>query len=70
MSDEKRTLLIVDDEPSCREAFCVALEDDYNFIEAETGEKALEILQSREDIGLVILDYLLLPGIDGLEVLE
>ena len=70
MIDEKRTLLIVDDEPSCREAFCVALEDDYNLIEAETGEQALGILQSREDIGLVLLDYLLPPGIDGLEVLE
>jgi two-component system response regulator YesN len=70
MIDEKRTLLIVDDESSCREAFCVALEDEYNLIEAETGEQALEILQSREDIGLVLLDYLLPPGIYGLEVLE
>jgi two-component system response regulator YesN len=70
MIDEKHTLLIVDDEPSCREAFCVALEDDYNLIEAETGEQALEILQSREDLDLVLLDYLLPPGIDGLEVLE
>ena len=68
--DDIPTLLIVDDEPSCREAFCVALEDEYTLIEAETGEQALEILQSREDIGLVLLDYLLPPGIDGLEVLE
>jgi two-component system response regulator YesN len=70
MTDEKRTLLIVDDEPSCREAFCVALEDDYSLVEVETGEQALEILQSREDISLVLLDFLLPPGIDGLKVFE
>ena len=69
MIEEKRTFLIVDDECACREAFRIALEDDYNLIEAETGEKALEILQRREDIGLVLLDYLLPPGIDGLDVL-
>jgi YesN/AraC family two-component response regulator len=67
---EIKSFLIVDDEPSCRETFHVALEDEYRLIDAEIGEKALEILQSREDIDLVLLDYYLPPGIDGLEVLE
>ncbi|UCE17376.1 MAG: response regulator [Gemmatimonadota bacterium] len=70
MIEDKRTFLIVDDECACREAFRIALEDEYNLIEAETGEKALEILQRREKIDLVLLDFLLPPGIDGLKVLE
>ena len=48
----------------------MALEDEYTLIEAETGEEALEILDCNKNINIVLLDYLLLPGIDGLEVLE
>jgi two-component system response regulator YesN len=46
------------------------LEDDFHLIEAETGEGALTILQERQGIDLVLLDYLLPPGIDGLEILR
>ncbi len=69
MVENKSTILIVDDEPSCREALRMALEDDYVLLEAESGEEALRILQKGQDIDLVLLDYLLPPGMDGLEVL-
>lgn len=70
MNGNRSTLLIVDDEPSVRIAFAEALGDDYNLMEADAGVETLEILQSREDIDLVLLDYLLPPGIDGLKVLK
>ena len=70
MSGERPTLLIVDDEYSCREAFCMALEDEYDLIEAATGEEALNMLSTREVINLVLLDYFLPPGINGLEVIQ
>lgn len=70
MIADRSTLPVVDDELSCRESLFVTLEDDYNLIEAGTGEETLSILRRREDIDLVLLDYLLPPGIDGLEVLE
>jgi DNA-binding NtrC family response regulator len=69
MVETKPTILIVDDEPSCRVALRIALEDEYELLEAESGEETLRILQERKDIDLVLLDYLLPPGIDGLEVL-
>ena len=70
MIEDNPILLIVDDELSCRETFRIALEDEYHLIEAETGEQALNIVKVRQDIDLVFLDYLLPPGMDGLEVLE
>ena len=69
MERDKPTILIVDDDPSIRVALREVLEDNYNLVEAETGEETLTILQERQDIDLVLLDYFLPPGIDGLEVL-
>jgi two-component system response regulator YesN len=70
MNGARATLLIVDDDPSCREAFCLALEDEYLLIETDSGNDALNILTSGQNIDLMLLDYLLPPGIDGLEALE
>ena len=70
MNGTRSTLLIVDDEPSCREAFHVALEDEYRLIEADSGNIALSILGSGQNINLMLLDYLLPPWINGLEVLQ
>lgn len=77
---ETLNLLIVDDEPGIRSGITRILrnystsypfmEEDfnYNLIEAETGEKAIELLNA-ESIDIVLLDNKL-PGIDGIEVLE
>jgi len=73
-------LLIVDDEPGIRSGaervlrdFTVGypfMDEDFTFeiLEAETGEKAIEIIDSMK-IDIVLLDNKL-PGIEGIEVLE
>jgi len=73
-------LLVVDDEPGIRTGVTRALknfsvgypfmDEDFTFelFEAETGEKAIEIIQAN-NIDIVLLDNKL-PGIDGIEVLE
>lgn len=65
----KSRLLIVDDEIHILELLRYNLESNgYDVIQAETGEQALEIIHSKALDG-VILD-LMLPGIDGIEVLR
>lgn len=76
----KLNLLIVDDEPGIRSGvervlrnFSVGypfMNEDFTFniIEAETGEKAIEIIES-QPVDIVLLDNKL-PGMDGIEVLE
>jgi two-component system, response regulator YesN len=61
-------ILLVDDEKEFREEFCDFLED-YNVLQAENGEQALEILKKPNEIDLVILDVNL-PGQSGTEVLR
>ena len=68
--DGKRQILIVDDEFINRELLGAMLEDEYELLFAESGEKAEEIISSeRQTLSLVMLD-LLLPGISGMEVLK
>jgi two-component system alkaline phosphatase synthesis response regulator PhoP len=65
--DTKRKILIVEDEEPIRKFIKINLErEGFIAIEAETGEKALEIAES-EDIDIVVLD-IMLPGIDGFQV--
>ncbi len=65
---DKRKVLIVDDEPGVRESLRMVLKEQYDAVMASSGEEALETLaQVRPD--LVLLDVLM-PGIDGLVVLE
>jgi len=73
-------LLVVDDEPGIRSGARRVLQDftvgypfmdeDFSFeiLEAETGEKAIEIIESSQ-IDIILLDNKL-PGMDGIEVLE
>lgn len=73
-------LLVVDDEPGIRSGiqrilrnFRVGypfMDEDFEFeiIDAATGEKALEIIES-QPVDIILLDNKL-PGMDGIEVLE
>lgn len=73
-------VLVVDDEPGIRSGinrilrnFTVGypfMDEDFDFemIDAETGEKAIEIIDSQQ-VDIILLDNKL-PGMDGIEVLE
>lgn len=69
-SNEKRTILVADDELINREILGAILEDDYNIVYAEDGEAAIETVRTMKDaISLVLLD-LNMPKIPGIEVLK
>jgi DNA-binding NtrC family response regulator len=65
---EKRKVLIVDDDPGVRESLRMVLKDQYDPVPVASGEEALAALADvRPDV--VLLD-ILMPGLDGLAVLE
>lgn len=65
----KRTILIVDDDTSSREVVREALESEgYEFLEAVSGEDAIRIF-SANDVDVITCD-IMLPGMDGIEVLK
>ena len=66
----KQKVLIVDDSEMNRCMLADILEDDYEIIQAENGVEAVAILKERHfEIALVMLD-MVMPEMDGLEVLE
>ena len=70
MSENKKLVLVVEDEPALREVIALKLgrEELVEVAAATNGEDALVFLKKRKP-SLIWLD-LLLPGINGLEVLE
>lgn len=65
MSDN--LVLLVEDEESIRKFIKINLErSGFNVLEAESGERGLEIARE-EEVDVVVLD-IMLPGIDGFEV--
>ena len=63
-------VLVVDDQEINRDALEAILEDDYEIIHAENGKEALEAMERRQDdLSIVLLD-LMMPVMDGYEVLE
>ncbi len=67
----KRLVLVCDDEPKMLRAIKDFLQmRDFAVITAENGEEALEIYyENNQNIDLVLLDVMM-PNVDGLEVLE
>ena len=65
--ENRKTILICDDEPALRELIRACLDDGYLCAEASDGMTALELAREVEP-DLVILD-LMLPRLGGLEVL-
>ncbi len=62
-------VLIVDDSEMNRSILADILGDEYDIIEAENGEEAIAVLQKRvAEISLVLLD-IVMPKMDGFEVL-
>ena len=64
----KLKILVVDDEARMRKLVRDFLvKKDYIVVEAENGEKALEIFEEEGDISLIILD-IMMPKLDGWQV--
>lgn len=67
-SDDRPTVLVVDDEANIREAIAFTLRrEGFDVLEAETGHEAVELAERNPEV--IVLD-IMLPGIDGLEVLR
>jgi DNA-binding NtrC family response regulator len=64
----RRRVLIVDDELGVRESLRMALKDDYDTTMAASGAEALQALAAG-GIDVVLLD-IIMPGTDGMQVLE
>ncbi|WP_175576458.1 response regulator transcription factor [Alkalihalobacterium alkalinitrilicum] len=65
---KKKNILIVDDERDMRELISICLQGEYETIEAENGDVALELFES-QPVDLVLLDVMM-PIMDGFSVLS
>lgn len=65
----RKAILIVDDQEINREMLAIYFCDDYEIIEAENGQQAVEMINSNENISAVLLD-LMMPVMNGIEVLR
>jgi DNA-binding response OmpR family regulator len=66
MKLNKKTVLIVDDEPLSVKILCRQLEDDYKILLAQSGQEALELI-SHTTPDIILLD-LVMPKMDGYEL--
>lgn len=64
----KRTILIVDDQEINRAILKELFKDEYDIIEADNGEEALNIINGDKSLSAVMLD-LVMPVMDGMSVL-
>ena len=64
--EPKQKILIVDDSEINRAMLKEILGEGYEYLEAENGLRAIEILRRRTDIALVLLD-IVMPVMDGLQ---
>ena len=71
MKDNKQVILIVEDETPLLDSYVEILEDGgFTALKAADGYKGLEVLEANKSIvDLVLLD-LMMPGMDGLDVLK
>jgi two-component system cell cycle sensor histidine kinase/response regulator CckA len=70
MSSQKKTVLVVDDEPDLVDTTCDLLESaGFNTIAAGSGEKAWEVFQANDGIALVLSDIRMTQG-DGMWLLK
>jgi putative two-component system response regulator len=64
-----KVILIVDDMEIDRTILAEAFRDEWEILEADSGRRALQILEERDDISAVLLD-LMMPQIGGIQILR
>ena len=71
MKDGKKVILIIEDEAALLDSYAEILEDGgFITLKAADGYKGLDVLEENmEEVDLVLLD-LMMPGMDGLDVLK
>ena len=67
--DKKQKILIVDDAELNREILKEILGETYNYLEAENGKQAIQIMGDNPGIDLMLLD-INMPQMNGFEVLK
>lgn len=67
-AEKRATVLVVDDEHGVRQSFYVVLKDEFTVLLAGSGNEAIDIF-SKNAVDLILLD-ILLPDIDGIDLLE
>ena len=70
MEKEKNTILVVDDSMLNQEFLSTIFGDTYNLLKATNGNQALEVMRENAKIIDVILLDIVMPGMDGYEVLQ
>ncbi|MDP6776852.1 MAG: sigma-54 dependent transcriptional regulator [Candidatus Latescibacteria bacterium] len=68
MSSEKKTILLVDDEPDILESLRLTFEEDYDVLTAASGKEGLDLLR-REQVAVIIVDQRM-PEMVGTAFLE
>ena len=69
---KRHTLMVVDDEPLIVESMAMMLEEDYQVIQADCGETALNLLREggvAECLAMIISDQRM-PGMSGVDLLR
>jgi DNA-binding NtrC family response regulator len=66
--EKRATILVVDDEHGVRQSFNMVLKDEFKVLLAGSGNEAIDIF-SKNAVDLILLD-ILLPDIDGIDLLE
>lgn len=69
MDMSKQQLLIVDDEELNRAILSTMFSEEYDILEASNGKQAIEYIENREDMVLILLDVVM-PVMDGFSVLD
>ena len=70
MGMEKRQILVVDDVELNRAILAELFQDSYEVLEAENGCQALELLEAHHDDILIVLLDIIMPVMDGFEMLQ
>lgn len=68
-ANSKDTILIADDMEMNREILAEYFKENYNILEAGNGIEVVATLQRHPEVNAVLLD-LMMPGMDGIEVLK
>lgn len=70
MLNQKNKILIVDDIELNRAILCELFASDYQILEAENGEQAIEVMEQHQAEVAVVLMDIVMPVMDGLKAIE